>query len=74
MSYTGNGPIPGMTIEQQRACEAMCKLAREPSWHDGLMRNVAAALPGEPPWTNADVQAAIVSVAQSHGIALPFFP
>ncbi len=52
MSYMGNAPIIGMTVEQQRACEAACKLAPEPYWHDGLMRGIASALVGDPPWTD----------------------
>ncbi len=74
MSYQGHTPIAGLTLEQQRAVEAMCKLAPQANWHDGLMRSVASVLVGEPPWDNAAVQSAIVSVAQSHGIALPILP
>ncbi len=74
MTYFGNTPISGMTIEQQRACEQACNLAPQPYYHDGLMRDIAAALVGDPPWTDQEVQAAIVSTLQNNGISLPFFP
>lgn len=50
-AYIGNGPILGMSLEQQRAA---CRLA-EPQMHDGLLRAINKALPGPPPYSKANV-------------------
>ena len=56
--YMGREPIEGMSLEQQRACEAATRLA-PPAMHDGIMRTIAANLPGPPPWGPGAVEGAI---------------
>jgi hypothetical protein len=64
--------IPGLTAAQAAAVEASTKLAPQEAWHDGIIRNIAAALPGGgPPWTDADVNSAISTVITGLGITMP---
>jgi hypothetical protein len=69
--YIGNGPIDGMDDRQARACEAATRLA-PPEWHDGILRAIAAALPGPPPWGPGAVESAIKQVLADGGIDAPF--
>jgi hypothetical protein len=67
----GNTPIDGMSVEQQRACEAATELA-SPEVHDGLMRAIAAQLPGPPPWGSGAVEGAIRTELADAGIDAPW--
>jgi hypothetical protein len=69
--YIGNGPIDGMSDAQQRACEAATRLG-PPEQHDGIMRAIAAALPGPPPWGPGAVEGAIKQVLADAGIDAPW--
>jgi hypothetical protein len=65
--------IPGLTDQQQRACEAATKLG-DPRWHDNLLADIAARLP-DPlggPWPNSVVQTAIVAMLADTGLDTPF--
>ena len=65
------GPIDGMTLEQERACEAATKLA-PPDMHDGILRAILAALPGPPPWGPGAVNNAIQTALADAGVDVPW--
>jgi hypothetical protein len=69
--YLGTTPIPGLTVEQQRACEAATKLGSAEQ-HDGIMRSIFAKLPGPPPWGQGAVNGAISSALTEAGIDAPW--
>jgi hypothetical protein len=64
--------IDGLSAAQAAAVEAATRLLPMRSWHDGLVRNIAALLPGAPPWSNSDVTAAIEAALADLGVASPF--
>jgi hypothetical protein len=67
------GPaIDGLSPAQAAAIEAALRSAPA-SWHDGLWRDVSAALPVGPPWMDRDVTAAIATALANMGLAVPFF-
>jgi hypothetical protein len=65
--------IDGLSTAQTAAVEAATRLLPMRAWHDGLVRNIAALLPGAPPWANSDVLAAITSALADLGVTSPIF-
>jgi hypothetical protein len=63
--------IAGLSAAQQAAVEAATRLLPMRAWHDGLIRNVSALLPGAPPWSNSDVMAAIEAALSDLGVTTP---
>jgi hypothetical protein len=64
--------VDGLSIAQAAAVEAAPQTAPA-AWHDGLVRDIAANLPGPPPWANSDVTGAISVALANVGLAVPFF-
>jgi hypothetical protein len=64
--------IDGLSIAQAASVEAALRTA-PPSWHDGLLRDIAANLPGPPPWSNSDITGAIATALANVGLPVPFF-
>jgi hypothetical protein len=65
--------IDGLSPVQSAAVEASTKVAPA-SWHDGLVRDVSAALPVDgPPWSDSDITAAIALALGNLGLVVPFF-
>jgi hypothetical protein len=64
--------IDGLTDRQMRAVEAACRTSGRPEWHDGIIDDVAAALAGSPPYSDARVTAAIASALADLGLDVPF--
>ena len=63
-NYMGNEPFAGLTLLQERTIEAATKLA-PPASHDGLWRNIAAALSEAESWSDDQINSAILSVMRS---------
>jgi hypothetical protein len=63
--------IDGLSPAQQAAVEAATRLLPQRAWHDGLVRNIAANLPGAAPWANSDVMAAIEMALADLGVVTP---
>ena len=63
--------IDGLSAAQAAAVEAATWLLPQRSWHDGLVRNIAALLPGAPPWANSDVMGAIEAALADLGVVTP---
>jgi hypothetical protein len=63
--------IDGLSAAQVAAVEAATRLLPVRAWHDGLIRNISALLPGAPPWANSDVLAAITSALADLGVTTP---
>jgi phage-related baseplate assembly protein len=51
--------ISGLTDKQQSAVAAAVATAPDASWGDGIVRSISALLGDSPPFSNADVLAAI---------------
>jgi hypothetical protein len=64
--------IDGLSAPQVAAVEAATRLLPQRSWHDGLVRNIAANLPGASPWANSDVMGAIEAALADLGVPSPF--
>jgi hypothetical protein len=72
-AYLGTVPIDGMSIEQQKACEAATRLAGpSDERHDAILRAIFAALPGPPPWGGGAVNGAIRTALADAGIDVPW--
>jgi hypothetical protein len=63
--------IDGLSAAQAAAVEAATRLLPMRAWHDGLVRNIAALLPGAPPWVNSDVTAAVEAALTGLGVTTP---
>jgi hypothetical protein len=63
--------IDGLSSAQSAAVEAATRLLPMRAWHDGLVRNIAANLPGTPPWANSDVMAAVEAALADLGVTTP---
>jgi hypothetical protein len=65
---------PALTLQQQRAISAAGRLAPNPSWGDGIMRNICDRFDGDGPWSNSEVNAAISTVIADAGLDFPVLP
>jgi hypothetical protein len=63
--------VAGLSAAQAFAVEAALSAA-PPPWHDGLVRDLAAALAGPPPWDNDTVMAALATALGNNGVKAPF--
>lgn len=61
----------GLSAAQVAAVEAATRLLPMRAWHDGLVRSIAALLPGGPPWPNSDVMGAIEAALADLGVVTP---
>jgi hypothetical protein len=65
--------IPGLSDRQMRTLELNLRCCPNPAWCDGLLSQIAAALPpGGPPWLDPEVDAAIKSAFTATGVDLPY--
>jgi hypothetical protein len=71
MSYEGVGTIPGCTPDQQNSIETLLTLAPGQR-HDGLRKQIATLLGGNPPFTDSAVMAATqTALVEGSGVPIP---
>jgi hypothetical protein len=61
-------PMTVLTLAQQRAIAAALRALPDPSWSDGVRRSVLAQLSGDGPWSNAQINAAVITAFTDLGI------
>jgi hypothetical protein len=63
-----------LTLQQQRAIAAALRAVPDPSWSDGIRREIFAQLSGDGPWNNATINAAVVTTFNDRGLDCPILP
>ena len=63
--------MSNLTPAQQRAVAAATRLAPDPAWSRGITDGVLDRLPGDGPWQDSQVNAAITDMILSLGIDMP---
>jgi hypothetical protein len=64
--------ISGLSDKQQSAVAAAAQMAPDASWSDGIKRSISTLLGDSPPYSNADVLAAIRTTLSDAGVQSVF--